>query len=185
LSENSIAAEFNVSRTPVREALKALQNEKWITIIPKIGIQVSTIEMNELKKSFNVRKALETLVITTIMDIDIPKETMDKLEYLSQKCNSPETSSAEAIEIDVEFHETLWKLCDNDILLRYLQELHYYEQRWWYYMKNANPNLKEVGDMGSLIRLCKCIKERDLDNALNVLYMHLEYYIDQLRNAFF
>ncbi|MCL2564462.1 MAG: GntR family transcriptional regulator [Defluviitaleaceae bacterium] len=185
ISENALAAEFNVSRTPVREALKTLQSEKWVTTIPKIGIQVSTIEVNELRNNFEVRKALETLVITTVIEKDMPKEIMTKLETLSEKFKTVDLSSLEAIELDVKYHETLWKLCNNAVLLRYLEELNYSEQRWWYYMKKINPSLKEVGDVGSLVHLTEYIKNKDLDKALNIMHTHLEYYIHQIKSAFF
>jgi len=185
ISENSLASEFNVSRTPVREALKALQNEKWVTIIPKVGIQVSTIEVNELRNNFEVRKALETLAITILIEKDISDEDMARLEELAGKCSKADMLSAEAIELDVEYHETLWNLCNNAILVRHLEELNYSEQRWWYYMKKANPTLEEVGDVGSLVYLTECIKCKDLENALIVMHRHLEYYILQIRNTFF
>ena len=185
ISENALAAEFNVSRTPVREALTSLQNEKWVMTIPKVGIQVSTIEVNELRNNFEVRKALETLVITTVIEKDIPKEVMEKLEQLGEEFKTVDSSSFRAIELDVEYHETLWRLCNNAVLLRYLEELNYAEQRWWYYMKKIDPSLKEVSDVGSLVHLTECIKQKDLDEALNVMHKHLEYYIHQIRNTFF
>jgi len=185
ISENALAAEFNVSRTPVREALKSLQNEKWVMTIPKVGIQVSTIEVNELRNNFEVRKALETLVINTVIEKDIPEGAIEKLEQLAKECMTVDLSSLRAIELDVEYHETLWKLCNNSVLLRYLEELNYTEQRWWYYMKKLDPSLKEVSDVGSLVHLTEYIKQKDLDKALDVMHKHLEYYIHQIRNTFF
>jgi len=185
ISENALATEFNVSRTPVREALKNLQNEKWVVTIPKVGIQVSNIEVNELKSNFEIRKALETLVVKTLIEKGLSQEAIEKLEQLGKECKTVDVSSPRAIELDVEYHETLWKLCNNAVLLRYLEELNYMEQRWWYYMKKLDPTLKEVGDMGSLLHLTEHIKERDLDKALDVMHTHLEYYIHQIRNTFF
>lgn len=185
ISENALAAEFSVSRTPVREALKSLQNEKWVTTIPKIGIQVSNIEVNELRNNFEVRRALENLVITTVIEKGIAVEVIDKLERLSKESQTVDMSAERAIELDVEYHETLWRLCNNSVLLRYLEELNYSEQRWWYYMKKIDKSLKEVGEAGSLTRLTECIKKRDLENSLLVMHKHLEHYIHQIRNVFF
>ena len=185
ISENALAAEFNVSRTPVREALKNLQNEKWVVTIPKVGIQVSNIEVNELKSNFEIRKALETLVVKTLIEKGLSQEAIEKLEQLGEEFKAVDVSSPRAIELDVEYHETLWKLCNNAVLLRYLEELNYMEQRWWYYMKKLDPTLKEVGDMGSLLHLTEHIKARDCDRALDVMHTHLEYYIHQIRNTFF
>lgn len=110
---------------------------------------------------------------------------MTKLEVLGEKFKTVDLSSLDAIELDVEYHETLWKLCNNAVLLRYLEELNYSEQRWWYYMKKIDPSLKEVGDVGSLVHLTECIKKKNLDEALNVMHTHLEYYIHQIKSAFF
>ncbi len=189
VSENSIAANFNVSRTPVREAIKKLQHEKLVITIPKVGIQVSTIEINELKNNFEVRKALEELVIKTV----IPVITADELKALEEIVDLYKTldesenieDQVRIIEVDVMFHEKLWSFCNNEILVRFLKELNYTEQRWWYYMKKMNPSLREVGDIGSLLNLIQYLKNKDEENAIKVLHKHLEYYILRIKNSFF
>ncbi len=189
VSENSIAAGFNVSRTPVREALKKLQHEKLVITIPKVGIQVSTIEINELKNNFEVRKALEELVIKTVIPI-ITSDELSSLEEIADLYKTLDSSDdsedrVRVIEVDVMFHEKLWSFCNNEILVRYLKELNYTEQRWWYYMKKMNPSLGEVGDIGSLINLIQYLKNKDEENAIKVMHKHLEYYILRIKNSFF
>lgn len=185
ISENSLAAAFGVSRTPVREALKTLQNERWVVPIPKVGIQVSNIEVAELRNNFEVRKALETLVVQTLTRNGIAEEDLNRLEALAVQCNSVNPTSTEAIELDVKFHETMWALAGNSVLFRHLKDLIYSEQRWWYYMKKLSPNLQEVGDIGSLLQLAECLRQGDLDKTLKIMYHHLEYYIFQIKNTFF
>lgn len=68
LNESLLAGEFGVSRTPVREALRRLQQEKWISSLPKIGMQVIVFDINQLKDLFNAKEALETMVIKLAID---------------------------------------------------------------------------------------------------------------------
>ena len=62
LNEKKISQELNVSKTPVREALKALEAEGWVEYVPYKGILVKQMSLSDLQDVFRVRKALEVMV---------------------------------------------------------------------------------------------------------------------------
>jgi len=61
LSEKALCQRFDVSRTPIREALKALASEGLVTITPNRGASVSQISQTDLAETFQVMGALEAL----------------------------------------------------------------------------------------------------------------------------
>lgn len=60
LSENTLARELGVSRTPVRAALSRLQSEGWVSIYPQRGALVRELTYDEIRDAAEVRHALET-----------------------------------------------------------------------------------------------------------------------------
>jgi DNA-binding GntR family transcriptional regulator len=63
LDQNDIAAQLGVSRMPVREALKQLESEGFVTVYPYRGVEVSRLEPSEIVEMFGIRIALETLAV--------------------------------------------------------------------------------------------------------------------------
>ena len=59
LSERKLAAELQISRTPVRRAILELQKEGWVQYLPHRGILIKDLGMKDLKNIFQIRTALE------------------------------------------------------------------------------------------------------------------------------
>lgn len=84
--EKEYAEKLNISRTPIREALRKLEIEGLVQYIPRKGVVVNTIEEEEIIETYEIRKALEGLamryVVKRISDEEIErlKELMDSME---------------------------------------------------------------------------------------------------------
>jgi DNA-binding GntR family transcriptional regulator len=63
LDQNEIAASFNVSRMPVREALKQLELEGLVVVYPYRGVEVAGLDVDEVPQLFAIRGALERLAV--------------------------------------------------------------------------------------------------------------------------
>jgi DNA-binding GntR family transcriptional regulator len=61
LTENRLAEDFGVSRNPVREALRVVESEGFVEILPRRGAVVATLDETAIRDLFAVRKQLETL----------------------------------------------------------------------------------------------------------------------------
>ena len=73
LNEKKISQELNVSKTPVREALKALEAEGWVEYVPYKGILVKQMSLSDLQDVFRVRKALEVMVTESAVEKITPQ----------------------------------------------------------------------------------------------------------------
>src|SRR5438105_10380990 len=59
LDEKAIAAQLRISRTPVREAVKKLSDERLVEVVAQSGTRVALLDRKEIAEAFVIRKALE------------------------------------------------------------------------------------------------------------------------------
>lgn len=130
LKEKTIGEELGVSRTPVREALRQLELEGLVTIIPNKGAYVVGISQKDIRDIYEIRSRLEGLCARWAAD-HITKEQLDELEeniYLSD-FHSAKGNSEQVVELDNRFHEILYNASDSKELRHVLLDFHHYVQR--------------------------------------------------------
>lgn len=130
LKEKSIGEELGVSRTPVREALRQLELEGLVTIIPNKGAYVVGISQKDIHDIYEIRSRLEGLCARWAAD-QITKEQLDELEeniYLSD-FHSSKGNSEQVVELDNKFHEILYNASGSKELRHVLLDFHHYVQR--------------------------------------------------------
>lgn len=123
VTETELAQFFQVSRTPIREALLRLENEGHLTIRSKQGCFIRQINIDELSEYYKVRTALE---ISAIEDacIHMPTREVEKLiEVWSPNQIPKETSSHSMEQQDESFHIALAIGSGNSILVKYLRDI--------------------------------------------------------------
>ena len=82
LKEEELQIELGVSRTPIREAIITLETERLVKILPKKGILVTDITMNDVNSIFEVRTLLESYAIEKL-GVNVAKEKL--LEFLQKE----------------------------------------------------------------------------------------------------
>jgi len=110
LIEEQIAKNFNFSRTPVREALKMLQNEGLVKIIPNKGAFVTEITKSDIEEIFVLREVLEC----TALKLAVQRVNEDELSELETLLNKAEVDAKKnkrdsSIESDLKLHELIIK----------------------------------------------------------------------------
>ena len=124
LMEIALAERLGVSRTPVREAMRKLELEGLVVMIPRRGAQVANITEKDLNDVLEVRIALENLSIENACT----RMTEEQLEELWNAAKNFEATMAEGnlvklAEADVAFHEVIYKSSDNRRLNQVLNNL--------------------------------------------------------------
>ena len=132
LRENTIGKELGVSRTPVREALRQLELEGLVSIIPNKGAYVTGISPKDVKDIYMIRSMLEGLCARWATE-NITKEQMEELEetiLLSEFHMKREgTYNVEQITmLDGRFHAILYEASNSRILSHVLADFHKYVQ---------------------------------------------------------
>lgn len=125
LNEDLLCEEFKVSRTPIRDALSRLEQEKLIKILPKKGFLVAPLSIGEINLTFETRILLETYAINNYCS-NLHSNTIDSLyENLRQFKESIENKDYDKIfKLDEEFHKEILNQCKNYYLIDTYNKVH-------------------------------------------------------------
>ena len=118
IREIELCKEFNVSRTPVREALRLLQNSGVVKYVPRCGVQVVEMDEKDLLFFTDIRTALET-VSTREAASNITPDDIKELRSINDKFLDNKDS-----DYDTEFHMAIARISGNNCLIEYLKNLH-------------------------------------------------------------
>jgi len=90
--EQELAADLGMSRTPVREALVRLQNERFVQLIPRHGMRVVPLSIQELREVYEVLTSLELAAIDRLSRVELGdealatiEETLDEMDRAARK----------------------------------------------------------------------------------------------------
>ena len=130
LREKTIGDELGVSRTPVREALRQLELEGLVRIIPNKGAVVEGISQEDIKDIYEIRSRLEGLCAKraaehiTQEQIEVLEENIFLVDFHAQKGNY-----SQMLELDNRFHDILYEASQSRMLKQELSNFHHYVQR--------------------------------------------------------
>lgn len=85
ISENDICERFGVSRTPVRDALRLLQEQGFAETIPYRGTYVTLLSLDNIKQMIYMRVAVETMVLRDFLEIQTPMVMEDIRHSIAQQ----------------------------------------------------------------------------------------------------
>ena len=123
LREITIGEELGVSRTPVREALRQLELEGLIRIVPNKGAYVTGITVKDVKDIYMIRSLLEGLCAKWATE-NISKEQMEEMEeniFLSE-FHAAKGHTEQMAELDNRFHEIMYEACNSKMLEHALKD---------------------------------------------------------------
>ena len=122
LLQDSIAAEFGVSKIPVREALRQLAGEGLVTFSPHRGAVVSEISYEEAREITEIRISLESLALRLAVP-NITEEDLEQVEEVFRLAGSEEDISRYA-NLCWQFHEILCGFAGRPRLQNMIESLH-------------------------------------------------------------
>ena len=108
LMEIQLAEQLGVSRTPVREAIRKLELEGYVIMMPRRGTYVANMSMSDISDIFEIRSALESLS----NGLAAKRITPDELEHLQNllvmlKPYVEQMDMEKIVELDIAFHDLL------------------------------------------------------------------------------
>lgn len=130
LKEKNIGDELGVSRTPVREALRQLELEGLVSIIPNKGAYVVGLSKKDIRDIYEMRSLLEGLCAKWAA-VNVTEEQLNELEeniFLSE-FHASKQNWEQMVELDNRFHEILYLASGSKELKHILTDYHQYVQR--------------------------------------------------------
>ena len=174
LMEVQLANKLGVSRTPIREAIRKLELEGLVLMIPRKGAEVADITENSLMDVLEVRKALEELAVQLCCDKITGKEIEELHRAADDFRRILKTSDdvTEIAEADVRFHDIIYLATGNQKLIQILNNLR--EQMYRYRVecikrKESHPIL--IAEHEEIIRR---IENKEKKEAADIVCRHID-----------
>ena len=170
ISENEICERFGVSRTPVRDALRLLQEQGFVETVPYRGTYVTLLSLDNIKQMIYMRVAVETMVLRDFLKVQNPM-TLEEIRHAiaMQKAliQTPGFEPEQFYHMDAELH-SIWfgavrrqKLWD----MLQAQQLHYTRFRMLDFTTETDFT-RITGEHEEIFRLICKKKEKGLENNL-------------------
>lgn len=179
LNEEQLCKELNVSRTPIRDALSRLEQENLIKILPKKGVVVAPLNINEINMIYETRILLEPYILATYGNrIDdnhfnelknIISES-DSLIKLITNSNSNDLSKIH--ELDDAFHNLIVQSSQNQYFIQCYKNIGAQNSRLRILSGNLNKDRLEKTQLEH-IEITNEIIKRNYKNAADTLEAHL------------
>ena len=172
ISEQDIAEELNISRTPVHEALQELSRTKIVEILPQKGNRVSLIDMKLVNEAVFMRKTIESAVTEEACSIATPKD-IEELEenVILQDFYKNSDKYEKMFELDNRFHEKMYSITDKMqcLYMVRLMNIHFDRLR--------EMTLETGKTSGRIVEhhkeILNAFKEHDPEKARDALLRHL------------
>jgi DNA-binding GntR family transcriptional regulator len=173
LMEVQMAEALGVSRTPVREAIRKLELEGLIIMLPRKGAFIADLSVKDLTEVMEIRASLEGLA-AGLASIRIDQAEIEELEIKALKFHkSIENDDVEElILMDLEFHDAIFRASRNERLIQLNNNLREQVQRFReIYHKKVNKSKETSKEHYEMV---EAISSRDIDKAEKLARRHIE-----------
>lgn len=172
LMEIQLANQLGVSRTPIREAMRKLELEGLVVMVPRKGAQVAKINQKGLNDVLEVRSALEELAV----ELACERIQEDELKELRQALDRFRTAVAgkdlvDMAQKDVELHDVIYAATKNERLIVILNNLR--EQLYRYRVENLKDYSTHQGLCAEHEALYEALVTRNVAAAKETIKYHI------------
>lgn len=174
---NSLKSRFNVSQTPIREALLKLERDGLVIFKSNIGVEV--IQLNEK----NIRETCEMLSLLDCKAIELAiklnhKKLTEELEYHIREHEESMLLDEKYWEHANQVHRVFYKYADNDLLSRMENQAHAFSDMMFSeYIKNQNHRRSGVRDHK---KIYEGVKNNNTEEAVHAMREHWSNSIKEL-----
>ena len=174
LDQDALAAELGVSRTPLREAIAALESEGLLESEAYRGVFVAEVSKRDIREVFALRALLEVEVVRQAVSA-IPMSALDELHAALEEAQRAYEQGDDAAQFaaDTHFHATLREFSDNALLNEVLDGLsNRISAVRRFAQTRPGPHVNEFSQ--EHFAILQALKERDVDMSCSLMRAHLE-----------
>ena len=169
LREAGIGEELGVSRTPVREALRQLELEGLVTIIPNKGAYVTGISLKDVHDIYMIRSMLELEEVILLSEFHLKRKSADK---------KGAEKAQQVSELDGKFHKVLYHASNSRILEHVLSDFHkYVKMARTMSVEEEHRAERSIGEHRAIL---EAIKARDEELAERLANEHIMKVMENL-----
>ncbi|AFL98573.1 MULTISPECIES: GntR family transcriptional regulator [Desulfitobacterium] len=170
LMEIQLAEEMGVSRTPVREAIRKLELENFVVMIPRKGAYVAGVSHKDVADVFEIRSALEGLAAGLAAERATDQE-IEEMERFLLYYEGQEMSLEQMVNSDTDFHALVYKASRNERLIQILANLREQIQRFRATSLSVPGRLKNAIDEHR--NIVEALARHDVEEAQTLATAHI------------
>ena len=173
LMELQLASKLGVSRTPIREAIRMLEQEGLAVTMPRRGAEVARMTEEDMEDVLQIREVLDELAVKLACD-NITKEEIRELENKAlQFENSIKQGDLKKIaEADVEFHDVIYKAAGNKKLNTMLDNLR--EQIYRYRVEYLKTGISHPTLIREHREILQALDSHEKERVVEAMRVHVE-----------
>ncbi len=173
LNEAQVSKLFRIGRTPVRQALNRLMLEGMVDVIPRKGVIVKAVSLDDVVQTIDVRLVNETYCAKLAVARADENDIADLSRILDESEDAVASSdSVRQMMLDREFHNTLSRAARNTVLADCIRTLHDRSLRFWFISLRDPAHHRAVKQEHRAI--LDAIKARDAEAAGSAVRGHIE-----------
>ena len=178
--EAQLAEDLNISRTPIREAIRLLECEGFVELLPRRGAIVKEFSEKDLEDTVEVKACLETLAAELVID-KVSDKIISKLESIIDNelkiLNEKKTGDTiyRFLRELSKFHDTIIELCDNRQLVDLNIKIENHIKRYRFFYLSHPEILQEIPSLQK--KIIESYKEKDISKLR-------KFYTDYIKKPF-
>ena len=173
INELQLSSILKIGRTPVHQALDRLMIEGMVDVIPRKGVIVRPVSLNEVLQIIEIRLVNETYCSRLAAERANNSDIADLADVLNRTKHWTSMRNVENMMLlDREFHLLVARAAKNDVLTELLRSLHERSLRFWFISLNAPAQYESVHDQHHAI--LAAIQQGDPDRSEAAMRAHIE-----------
>jgi DNA-binding GntR family transcriptional regulator len=182
ISEADLMSRLNFGRTPIREALRLLANEKLVVVYPRRGMFISSVNVESLSEISEVRSVLEiraaelAALRSTKSDQVTTRALIKEIDGIA---NEPDM--AKLIQLDQRIHHHVYECTHNEFLASTLDQYYAHALRIWFLALDRIEGLSQA--IFEHRALLEAISNNDVPAAALAMHDHVEGFEKTIRNT--
>ncbi len=175
LTEEALSQQLGISKSPIREALNALQNEGLIRIEPRRGAYLRQFSAKEVEDLYNLREVLEAYAVSIVkITPELVRELQASIKRTAKFLKSDDRNGH--IEEDIRFHGTIAKATENQELCRVLENIQ--NQIWLFRCRSYDLSSSSAPKAHAAI--AKALEDKNRKQAQAAMREHIGHVRERL-----
>jgi DNA-binding GntR family transcriptional regulator len=168
IDERQLVERLAIGRTPVREALRRLAQERLVEVYPRRGMFVSGVDVRELARLSEVREVLEPEAARLAAERATDADRRELGALLAEL----DTAGGELMDLDERIHRAVYRAAHNDLLEATLEQYYVLALRIWSMALDRAHDLEEAVEEHRA--LLEAIRSGDAERAADTMRAHVQ-----------
>jgi DNA-binding GntR family transcriptional regulator len=181
IDERSLMERLGIGRTPTREALRRLAQERLVEVYPRRGMFVTSVEIRDLTSLTEVRSVLERHVARLAADRATAEDRSALASLLDELETRADLDTSELMALDERIHRQVYSTAHNPFLESTLEEYYVLALRIWYLALDRTRELEQAV-LGHR-ELLEAIRDGDADRAEEAMRRHVVDFGEAMRRV--